>query len=83
MVAMHSPIQTDAEIMGGRPCFAGTRVPVRTLFDYLAGGESLDRMLEQFPSVRREDAVAVLELAADKVGARPLSEPVPRPAKTA
>ena len=80
---MHSPIQTDAEIMGGRPCFAGTRVPVRTLFDYLAGGESLDQMLEQFPSVRREDAVAVLEMAADKLGARPLSEPVPRPAKTA
>jgi uncharacterized protein (DUF433 family) len=80
---MRSPIQTDPEIMGGRPCFAGTRVPVRTLFDHLAGGYSLDQMLEQFPSVRREDALAVLELAAERLGARPLSEPAPRPVKTA
>lgn len=80
---MDSPIQVDPEIMGGRPCFAGTRVPARTLFDYLAGGESLDQMLEQFPSVRREDALAVLQMAAERLGARPLSEPVPRPAKTA
>ncbi len=73
---MDSPIQVDPEIMGGRPCFAGTRVPVRTLFDYLASGESLDQMLEQFPSVRRDDAVAVLRLAAERLGAGPLSEPV-------
>jgi DNA-binding SARP family transcriptional activator len=46
-------------------------------------GYGLDEVLEQFPSVRREDAVAVLEMAADRLGARPLSEPVARPAKTA
>ena len=62
---MADPIQIDPEIMGGRPCFAGTRVPVQTLLDYLAGGYTLDEMLDQFPTVRREDAVAVLQMAAD------------------
>jgi uncharacterized protein (DUF433 family) len=80
---MASPIQVDPEIMGGRPCFTGTRVPIRTLFDYLARGYGLEDMLRQYPSVRREDAVAVLELAADKLDARPLTEPVARPAKCA
>ena len=83
MMSMESPIQVDPEIMGGRPCFAGTRVPVRTLFDYLAAGQSLDQMLAQFPSVRREDAGAVLEMGANGLGARPLSEPAARQAKTA
>ena len=69
--------------LAGRPCFAGTRVAVRTLFDYPAGGDSLDQMLEQFPSVRREHALAVLEMAAERLGAGALSEPVPRPAKIA
>jgi len=53
------------------------------LFDYPAGGDSLDQMLEQFPSVRREHALAVLEMAAERLGAGALSEPVPRPAKIA
>ena len=80
---MNGPIQSDPEIMGGRPCFAGTRVPVRTLFDYLAGGDSLDEMLEQFPSVRREDAVAVLEMAARPGRGSPAVGADARPAKTA
>ena len=42
---------SDPEIMGGVPVFTGTRVPVRSLFDYLEGGESLDEFLRQFPSV--------------------------------
>ena len=52
--------------------FVGTRVPVRSLFDYLAAGETLDEFLDQFPSVKREQAVAVLALARDTVlaGAR-------------
>lgn len=49
--------------LGGEPCFAGTRVPVKNLFDYLEGGDSLDDFLEGFPGVTREQAIAVLELA--------------------
>jgi uncharacterized protein (DUF433 family) len=49
--------------LGGEPVFAGTRVPVKTLFDYLEGGAPLDEFLIDFPNVSREHAVAVLELA--------------------
>jgi len=49
--------RSDPEILGGTPVFAGTRVPVRSLFDYLEGGESLEEFLRQFPSVRREQAI--------------------------
>ena len=62
-----SPIKIDPEIMGGAPCFAGTRVPIKNLFDYLEGGEPLDEFLHQFPSVTREQAVAVLELARERL----------------
>ena len=51
----------DPEIMSGTPCFAGTRVPVRNLLDYIEGGDSLDVFLQQFPSVSREQAVGFLE----------------------
>ncbi len=53
-------INIDPEIMGGTPVFMGTRVPVKTLWDYLEGGEAMDEFLEDFPSVSREHAVAVL-----------------------
>lgn len=56
-------ITASLERLGGTPVFAGTRVPVDTLIEYLAAGDSLDDFLEQFPSVTREHAVAVLELA--------------------
>ena len=49
--------------MGGEPVFAGTRVPVYNLFDYLTAGDSLDEFLKQFPSVSREQAVAALKRA--------------------
>lgn len=49
--------------MGGEPCFRGTRVPIRNLFDYLEGGDSLSVFLDGFPNVTREAAVAVLGLA--------------------
>jgi uncharacterized protein (DUF433 family) len=55
------PIHCDPEIMGGTPVFVGTRVPVRTVFDYMADGCSLDEFLDNFPSVTREAAVKVLE----------------------
>ena len=57
---MDSAIVTlDPEIMSGALCFAGTRVPVKNLFDYLEGSSSLEEFLEDFPSVSRERAVAV------------------------
>jgi len=49
--------------MSGTPVFAGTRVPVQTLIDYLEAGDPLDEFLKDFPSVSREHAIAVLELA--------------------
>jgi uncharacterized protein (DUF433 family) len=63
-VTQHSDIvHSDPEILGGTPVFVGTRVPVQSLFDYLEGGEPLDEFLRQFPSVRRDQAVAALEIA--------------------
>jgi uncharacterized protein (DUF433 family) len=56
-------INRDPEIMSGVPCFRGTRVPVQNLFDYLEGSSSLEEFLEDFPSVSREAAIAVLEAA--------------------
>jgi len=56
-------IHSNPNILGGTPVFVGTRVPVQTLLDYLEGGESLDTFLDHFPSVGKEQAVAVLELA--------------------
>jgi uncharacterized protein (DUF433 family) len=55
-------INHDPEIMGGTPVFMGTRVPVDTLFDWLEDGESMNYCLDNFPSVQREQAVAVLNL---------------------
>jgi uncharacterized protein (DUF433 family) len=65
-----SVVRSDSDILGGTPVFVGTRVPVRSLFDYLEASESLDEFLRQFPSVTREQAVAVLEFARDTVIAR-------------
>jgi uncharacterized protein (DUF433 family) len=53
--------------MGGTPVFAGTRVPVQTLLDYLESGETLDGFLEGFPTVRREQVVAFLEEGKDRL----------------
>jgi uncharacterized protein (DUF433 family) len=58
-----SLVKRDPEIMSGALCFTGTRVPVKNLFDYLEGTSSLEDFLEDFPSVSRERAVAVLEAA--------------------
>ena len=57
-------IDRDPEILGGTPVFAGTRVPVRILMENLEAGDRLDEFLEDFPSVSRQQAVAVLERAA-------------------
>ena len=47
-------VHSDPDVLGGTPCFVGTRVPVRTLLDYLAAGDSLDEFLDHFPTVSRE-----------------------------
>lgn len=67
MVTLVGVTHRHPEILGGTPVFVGTRVPVRTLFDYLEGGDSLDEFLRQFPSVKREQAIAVLDVAFEKV----------------
>ena len=54
-------ITIDPEILGGTPVFKGTRVPVKTLFDYLEGNYTLDEFLECFPTVSRDMAVNLLE----------------------
>ncbi len=66
-------VQSDPETLGGTPVFVGTRVPVQTLFDYLEGGETLDEFLKQFPSVKRAQALAALDLARESLlsSARP------------
>ena len=56
-------ITTDPEILGGQPVFKGTRVPIETLFDHLEAGVSLEEFLEDFPTVTKEQAIAILEVA--------------------
>jgi len=56
-------VTVDPEVHGGTPVFAGTRVPIKTLFDHLEAGDSIEVFLEDFPSVSRELAIAVLEQA--------------------
>jgi len=53
--------------MGGTPVFSGTRVPVQTLFEYLEAGDTIDEFLEGFPTVTREQVLALLETAKVKV----------------
>lgn len=58
-------IHIDSDILSGTPVFVGTRVPARTLFDYLEAGDPLDEFLRDFPSVTREQAIAALEIARE------------------
>jgi len=63
---MHeSPITRSENILGGTPVFAGTRVPVQALIDYLEAGDRLDDFLADFPTVTREQAIAALEIARE------------------
>jgi uncharacterized protein (DUF433 family) len=69
-MSLTSPIvHSDPDILGGTPVFVGTRVPIRTLLDYLEAGDSLEIFLDHFPSVSREQAIAVLELAKEMLTA--------------
>jgi uncharacterized protein (DUF433 family) len=64
MLNLKDSIIISSEILGGQPVFKGTRVPVESLFDYLEAGETLDSFLEEFPTVSKEHAIVVLEVAA-------------------
>lgn len=67
MTSLAGITQKDPDVLSGALVFVGTRVPVRSLFDYLEGGDSLEEFLHQFPSVRREQTIAVLDAAFEKV----------------
>mgnify|MGYP001606629655 CR=1 FL=1 len=73
MATLQSVVHSDPEILGGTPVFRGTRVPVKNLLDYLAAGDTLVQFLDNFPTVKRDQAVAALELARDLLtaGAHP------------
>jgi uncharacterized protein (DUF433 family) len=60
---MSDVVSRDPEVLGGESVFAGTRVPVKSLFDHLEAGDSIDDFLGGFPSVRREQVIALLEEA--------------------
>jgi uncharacterized protein (DUF433 family) len=60
-------VSSNPDVMGGTPVFHGTRVPVQTLLDYLEASETIDDFLEGFPSVSREQVIAFLEEAKDKL----------------
>ena len=64
---MQSVVTSSREIMSGTPVFAGTRVPVQTLIDYLEGGDSIDGFLEGFPTVKRDQVIAFLEEVKQRV----------------
>ena len=60
-------ITVDTSLMHGTPCFTGTRVPVQTLLDFIESGDTLDKFLEAFPRVKREQAIQFLEMAKDRL----------------
>ena len=57
----------DPEVLGGTPVFAGTRVPIKAIFDYLKAGDDLDEFLDDFPSVSREQAIGILAIARENL----------------
>ncbi len=69
MIIAATVVHSDPDILGGTPVFVGTRVPVRTLIDYLEAGETLNEFLDHFPTVTREQAVAALEIAQEALTA--------------
>jgi uncharacterized protein (DUF433 family) len=69
-------VDSDPKIMSGTPVFVGTRVPVQSPFDYLEAGDALDEFLRQFPSVKRDQAIAALEMARDSVLTRESEHPL-------
>lgn len=60
-------ITVSSDVMGGTPVFAGTRVPVQTFFEYINAGETIDSFLEGFPTVKREQVLALLDEAEQRI----------------
>jgi uncharacterized protein (DUF433 family) len=60
-------VSTDPQVMGGTPCFTGTRVPIQTLMDYLEAGDPIGEFLKDFPTVKRGQVIAFLEEATERV----------------
>lgn len=60
-------INSDPDVLGGEPVFQRTRVPIKSLFDHLEAGDSIEDFLEGFPSVQREQVIALLELSQERV----------------
>ncbi|WP_449418960.1 DUF433 domain-containing protein [Phormidium nigroviride] len=69
MLSTSRIVHSDPDILGGTPVFIGTRVPIKILLDYLEAGDSLNEFLDHFPSVSRQQAIAVLELAKEMLTA--------------
>lgn len=67
MSGIKNLVEVDPEKLGGTPVFYGTRVPIQNLFDCLETGETIDEFLDQFPTVTREQALAVLEESKDRL----------------
>lgn len=67
MITLSGITHCHPDILSGLPVFVGTRVPVRSLFDYLEGGDTLEEFLHQFPSVKREQTLAVLDAAFERI----------------
>lgn len=65
--ALASVVSVDREIMHGTPCFAGTRVPVQTLLDYLENGQTIEQFFTDFPRVKREQVIQFLQLAKEQL----------------
>lgn len=61
-------IEIDPEKLGGTPVFRGTRVPIRNFFDYLEGGDSVEEFLDDFPTVEREQVMALFALIKEQLG---------------
>jgi uncharacterized protein (DUF433 family) len=65
LASVSSVVSQDPQILGGEPVFTGTRVPLKSLFDHLEAGDSIEQFLEGFPSVKREQVIALLEEARE------------------
>lgn len=61
----YNSINIDPDILGGTPVFTGTRVPIQTLFDYIETGETIEEFLENFPTVKKEQAIEVIKTASE------------------
>jgi len=74
MYRIRDYINIDKEILSGNPVFKGTRVPIQSLFDHLEKGLPLDEFLDDFPSVKKEQAVAIIEIAGKLLSSKNLEQ---------